>query len=61
MMDEKARLELDELHARIAKLKSEKAKLDAETARIHERGIWFVGIAGAVFMIATVLITKYFL
>jgi len=60
-MDEKTRLELDELHARIVKMAAETAKLHAETIKISTENKWYPFVAGAAFTGAIVAITKLFL
>jgi len=64
-MDEKTRLELDELHARIVKMGAETAKLNAEVVKLGTENKWYPLMGGAALVgaviTATITLTKLFL
>jgi len=67
-MDEKTRLELDELHARIVKMGAEVVKmgaetfkLNAETIKIQKESRWYLLVVGAAWTGVIVAMTKLLL
>jgi len=67
-MDEKTRLELDELHARIVKMGAEVSKmgaetfkLNAETIKIQKESRWYLLVVGAAWTGLIIAITKLLL
>jgi len=60
-MDEKTRLELDELHARIIKMGAETFKLNAETIKIQKESRWYLLVVGAAWTGVIVAMTKLLL
>jgi len=60
-MDEKTRLELDELHARIVKMGVETFKLNAETINIQKESRWYLLVVGAAWTGIIVAMTKLLL
>jgi len=59
-MDEKSRLELDELHARIVKMGAETFKLNAETIKIQKESRWYL-LVGAAWTGLIIAMTKLLL
>jgi len=60
-MDEKTRLELDELHVRIVKMGAETFKLNAETIKIQKESRWYLLVVGAAWTGVIVAMTKLLL
>jgi len=60
-MNEKTRLELEELHARIVKMGTETGKLNAETSKIQKESRWYLLVVGAAWTGAIIALTKLLL
>jgi len=60
-MNEKTRLELEELHARIVKMGAETGKLNAETSKIQKESRWYLLVVGAAWTGAIIALTKLLL